>query len=310
MDSLHISLFGQVHIVYEGKAVISLPPIAQRLFAYLVLNRYRRYRREVLTEIFWEDANESRARSCLNSALWRLRCALEPQGITRGTYLLTTPTGEGEIGFNAESCYWLDVERFEQGVRPILAQRTPITPEQAQELEQSLQFYVGDLLEGTYMDWVLGERERLRQLFLDGLICLMRYYRYEMALEQSLSLGKRILTLEPLREDIHRAVMEIYWVSGQRALAVQQYKTCCQVLGDELGVKPMKETQLLYQQFLTADAQPTVAPPASPRPANQLSESVEQAMRQLSLAMQSMEQTQTQMQRAIQTIKQSLRIET
>jgi DNA-binding SARP family transcriptional activator len=49
--------------------------------AYLILYRNRPHSREVLTGIFWGDHPENRARSCLSTALWRLRKALEPRGL-------------------------------------------------------------------------------------------------------------------------------------------------------------------------------------------------------------------------------------
>ena len=98
MEGLRISLFGTVRIVYTHGQTAPLTPATQALAAYLILNRRRCHPRAVLAGQFWGGYDESRARDCLNTTLWRLRRVLEPKGTPRGTYLITTPTGEGEIG--------------------------------------------------------------------------------------------------------------------------------------------------------------------------------------------------------------------
>ena len=300
MDGLRISLFGHIQIAYQDGTVASLSPTTQLLAAYLILHRHRCHRRETLTERFWGESDEAHARGCLSSTLWRLRRVLEPEGIPHGTYLLTTPTGDGEIGFNTTSCYWLDIEAFEQYSHQIITQSEKLSPEQAEKLEQILHLYMGDLLEGIYDDWVLPERERLRQIYLDSLACLMHYHRRVQAYERSLAFGNQILSLEPLREDVQRAVIESYWASGQRALALRQYELCCEVLADELGIEPMEETQILYHQIVMNGSgytavfpqKTTISPP-----------NMDQAMKQLSLAMQCLGQAQTQLQQAIKVMR-------
>ncbi|MFQ6102462.1 MAG: BTAD domain-containing putative transcriptional regulator, partial [Anaerolineae bacterium] len=193
MRVLRISLFGGVRIAHDGQiSGMKVTRIVQTLLAYLLLQRHRSHPREVLAGLFWGDHSQERARSCLSTALWRLRRVLEPEGTPRGTYLMTTPAGE--IGFNRESDHWLDVAVFEEQVGRVLAK--PIHAVEAagvRELESALQLYRGELLEGFYDDWALRERERLRCLYLNSLAHLMRYYKHHGAYEQSLAYGQQIL---------------------------------------------------------------------------------------------------------------------
>ena len=68
---------------------------------------------------------------------------------------------------------------------------------------------------------------------------------------------------EPLREDVHRLLIEAYRNSGNRAKAVAQYRACEAVLRDELGVEPMPETQRLFNEMVTS---PPRSSPPSPLP--------------------------------------------
>ena len=87
-------------------------------------------------------------------------------------------------------------------------------------------------------------------MYLTALYHLMNYYAAQSSFGDALRCGRLILLSDPLREHIHRDLMRLYAANGQRSQAIQQYHTCAEVLRAELGLAPMRETQLLYQQLL------------------------------------------------------------
>lgn len=301
MGVLHISLFGSVRVTH-GRGLSEEAKVTrtvQALLAYLLLYRHRAHPREVLAALLWGDHSESRARSCLSTALWRLRSVLEPDGVPRGTYLVTTPAND--IGFNSASPHWLDVEVFEEKVCQMVSHPVDgVDAAAVTELEKALELYTAELLEGFYDDWALRERERLRMLHLNSLAYLMRYHRDHGAHEESLAWGQQILQLDPLREEIHRAVMRLYVESGQRALAVRQYEACREILATELGVPPMEETQALYTQIVPeASGCLPESNIASER------DTLHYALQRLRLAVRDFSSAQKQLQRAIQLLERS-----
>ena len=249
MTSLRISLMGVVRVNHQGlRGENNMGRAVKALLGYLTLFRQRFHAREVLAGLFWGDSSEKRARSCLSTTLWRLRKILEPDHVSAGTYLVTTSTGE--IGFNNESDHWLDVDVFENRLNPILAKPyESLYSDEAEQLEEALSLHKGELLEEFYDEWALRERERLRSLYLSGQIQLMNYYRYHSAYDRGLTCARNILNLDPLREEIHREMMRIYCMCGQRSQALKQYEACIKILDMELGVPPMEETQSLYAQI-------------------------------------------------------------
>ncbi len=249
MSSVRISLLGVVRVTHQGLPIgISMGRSVKALLGYLTLFRHRIHAREVLAGLFWGESSEKRARSCLSTTLWRLRKVLEPGSISAGAYLLTTPTGE--IGFNRESDHWIDIEIFEDRIKPILAiPYDSLKETEVSQLERFLHLYKGELMEGFYDEWALRERERLRSLFVKGQFHLLQYYSHHVAWEQGLVCAQNILNLDPLREEIHREMMRLYFKNGQRALALRQYEKCRETLASELDVLPMKETQILYHQI-------------------------------------------------------------
>jgi len=237
---LRVRLFGTIRVSHDGFGPETRPIHGvQALLAYLLLHRNRHHSREALGGLFWGEHSEPRARSCLSTALWRLRQVLEPPGVPRGTYLLVQ--AGGEVGFNSESDHWLDVAAFEDA----LSRRHDWAA-----LETAVRQYSGDLLEGFYDEWALRERERLRMLYLDGLNRLVERHSAEGAIDAALGCARRVLELDPLREEVHREVIRLHLRQGHRALALRQYLTCRSLLAEELNVEPMEETRALGAQIL------------------------------------------------------------
>jgi DNA-binding SARP family transcriptional activator len=254
MDMLHIRLFGGFHLSRSDDRLGDTPLTRglQSFLAYLLLHRQRVFSRDVLAGLFWGEKSDERARNCLSTALWRLRQALEPAAVPKGTYLITN--ANSEVGFNPFSNHWLDVGMFEQIASEVLAKPVSAMGEDdALKLETGAALYTGDLLEGFYDEWVLQERERFRSLYMESLAHLMHYHKERGNSEKGVNCARKILSQEPLREEIHRELMRIYWDSGQRTKAIQQYQTCGKVLERELDILPMEETQALYATILKAN---------------------------------------------------------
>lgn len=238
-QGLVVTMLGSMKISWQGTLVGPFPTRdSEFLFAYLALNRSRMYSRDALAGTFWPDLPDRAARKRLRTALWRLRCTLRQHLST--TELLTTTRDRIGMWGGLE----LDVERFETGIRRVLGSvRTQTTgSEGLSELEAALQLYQGDLLEGEYGDWCQPERERLRVLYLDALEVLARSYAARGEWQAALNCGRRILARDPLREHIHREVMALYYLAGDRPRALRQFRQCRQTLRRELGVAPMRST--------------------------------------------------------------------
>jgi DNA-binding SARP family transcriptional activator len=115
------------------------------------------------------------------------------------------------------------------------------------DLEQALELYRGDLLEGFYYDWVLAERECLRALYVRGRLQLLSYHAAGSEWEQAIECGREVLRLDPLRETVHRRLIELYARNGEPAAARRQYHRLVQLLAEELQVAPAPETVAVWQ---------------------------------------------------------------
>jgi DNA-binding SARP family transcriptional activator len=252
---LKIKLFGTGQAKFKDQAIPDFPNQKSfLLFCYLLIHKQYPHHREHLSTIFWGDSTTSTARKGLRNALWRLRKLLEPNGICLDDYLLIA---DDSISFINTSEYWLDIEAFEKGTeesKDIAGQ--DLTPEQASSLETATNYYIGDLLESSYEDWLLYERERYRIDYLNTLNKLMVYHGLNGNFEQGLTYGEKILSRDSTREKVHRQMMWLYSLADNRNAAIAQYKRCKEILRDELGIRPMLETQKIYALLMQNEYRP------------------------------------------------------
>jgi DNA-binding SARP family transcriptional activator len=252
---LKLDLFGVGQARYYDHPLVNFPNWqCHHLLCYLILNRQHAHHRDRLAAVFWGEYPQTASRKYLRNALWRLRNALQSAGAPVNKYLSIT---EDSVSFSASGPCSLDIEDFEMTItqyQDIEGQH--LTPEQAANLEEAVDLYAGDLLEGVYEDWCLYDRERLRILYLNTLSKLLAFHELNGTYERGLGYGKQILALDPTREKVHRQVMRLYWHLGDQNEALAQYKYCVQVLREELGTPPMERTNLLYQQMVSNQFNP------------------------------------------------------
>ncbi len=249
MNALKVHLFGQFRLEWAGKSLREPSAAkAQELFCYLLLYPHRAHHRESLANILWADAANSQSKQYFRRALWQLHSALtEAMGSAEADIICV----DGDwIQLNPKAKIWVDAIHFEkccQSGQKVSGHQLEVNT--ANRLQEAIQLYQGDLLEGWYQEWCLFERERLAQLYLGTLDKLMAYCETSGAYETGITYGRQVLWHDRVREHTHRQMMRLYYLSGNRSAALQQYEQCAAVLAEELGVQPMPSTKMLYDQL-------------------------------------------------------------
>ena len=59
--------------------------------------------------------------------------------------------------------------------------------------------------------------------------------------------AERLLVRDPLREEVHAVLIEVYGLYGSRSQVVRQYRRLCTVLARELDETPLPETDAIYR---------------------------------------------------------------
>ena len=243
-NQLQLTLFGSPEVRLHGQPVTGFRTSkAQALLYYLAVTG-RSHTRATLAGLLWSDQPEEAARASLSKCLSNLR------DLVGDAVLVDRQT----VAFNRHQPYHLDTEGFLAGIGQ------PPTPETLPTWQAALTLYRGDFLEGFYVreapdfeQWVLVQRAHYREAVLQGLHTLANWYEQQGDLPQAISHTRRLLTLEPWREEAHRQLMTRLARSGQRAAALAQFETCRRILEEELAVEPDRETVVLLEAIRSGE---------------------------------------------------------
>lgn len=252
MGHLDVRLFGGLRLARDRT---ELPSFATRkaavLFGFLVLHRGQFLHREVICARLWGDHSDAESRKALRTALWRIRCVIEPDDADRGTFIRIEPH---RVGFRSDDAVRVDAWELADAaeVRPSDETGGRLSLADVARLRDAARLYTGALMEGEDADeWTVAEGERYRLLHLAILDSLMQHFLAVGDPVEALLIGQQILRQDPLLEHVHRAVMMCHLQIGNRASAVRQYRTCVDVLASELGLPPMAKTIELIDRILS-----------------------------------------------------------
>ncbi len=245
MTHLQIRALGKLQLQHDELVVSSFPTHhVEELLGYLLLFPRVKHSRLKLIDLLWPDCSEEQGRGRLNTAVWRLRKLFDDLHFACDDFLFTS---RDWISLAPPPSVQIDFVTFEVCERQARAETD--LARQEQWLSQAVALYQGEFCEGIYADWCLLERERLARLHLRLLGELMFSAMQQGAFETAVELGQHILQIDPLREEVHRALMHCYHALGLYAQAMRQFHHCTNLLQAELRIMPLPETITLFSQI-------------------------------------------------------------
>ncbi len=226
---LKISLLGTPIIERDGVLVETDTRKATAILAYLAVTD-KPQTREGLAAMLWPEFDESRARGALRRTLSVMKLGV----------------GEGALGIGRENVsllpgsFWCDVNEFAAAIS-------------AENYHAAAQLYRADFLSGftlrdapDFDEWQYYQSDHYRSQFASALDQLIEQHSTAHEFDAAIRYAQRWLAQDPLREETHRTLMRLHTWAGDRSAALKQFKQCMRVLEDELGVEPLRETQLLH----------------------------------------------------------------
>ncbi len=252
---LEISLLGPPRVRRAGQPVSFETRKATALLAHLALAERPRSR-ESLCGLLWPSHDPEHARGALRRTLSALRKSVGEEWID---------SASGSIALRAADGLEIDVQRFRS-----------LTGEDAspEQLAAAVELFRGELLEGfalrdspEFDAWWVYEADGLRRELGSALGRLVALVGARGDYPRAIAHARRWLELDPLHEPAHRELIRLYALNGDRAAALAQYRDCVRTLSQELGVAPLEETAVLFEQVSEGTlAAPAAAPPAAPPP--------------------------------------------
>jgi predicted ATPase/DNA-binding SARP family transcriptional activator len=251
-QELRVRVLGSTELAVDGRPLVGLASAkATALLVYLAVTGTAQSR-SALAGLLWSDLPEATARANLRLALTKLRRALPEQ------LLVTRQT----VALDPARPVWVDAVEVER-----LATGKP----EGEELLAAARLCRGEFLSGfeapgaeLFDEWVMGRRAASRA---DQLALLERAVQDARDREDGatgVEVARRMLELEPLHEEAHRALMWFLATGGQRGAALAQFETCRYLLREELGQDPCPTTVALRDQ-ITHTGEFTKLPPVDDR---------------------------------------------
>jgi DNA-binding SARP family transcriptional activator len=220
---IRLALLGGFTLAIDADPV-PLPLQSQRVLAYVSVaasTSHGATPRAKLADRLWPLASERRGQSTLRTALWRIR-RVDPRllNVRQEALLL------GDV---------VDVD-----LRDSLAQATRLLAPGADldPLDAAVDTLQGDLLPGWDEDWLLLERERVRQLHLHALEALAHRLRARGRYAEAVDAALAAITAEPLRESAQSALISVHLAEGNVTEAYRQYDRYTALLWAELRITP------------------------------------------------------------------------
>lgn len=246
-SAIQLLLLDGFTLLHDGVPVV-VPRGLQRIIALIGLRPGAT--RAHLAGLLWPDTPEERAMSSLRTALWRLRQEGSCPVLTVGDTVRLDPAVRLDIDDLVRSA-----ERVRDGGDPRWAAQTRTIGRH-------------DLLPGWYDEWVLLERERLRQLRLHMLEDIARSHLRAGQHGEALQAAIEAVRAEPLRETPHRLIVEIHLAEGNAYEALQAFYVYRDLLLRELQLEPSEAMCALLSDLLAPISRPAGSRPRpKPHPA-------------------------------------------
>lgn len=225
---------------------------AKLLLKYLVTEWGQPVPRSQILYMLWPDMDETDAERHLQELLTFLNTSLGTDAHGRG-YIVET---SNELRLNEDANVWVDANEFEMQVK---------TAQEAQEAGEtdvglglflsSLALYKEDFLrENLYEDWPSERRERLRELWISSMFRVAAICADRCEYADSVRLMKKVLEIDPYRENAYQALMLYLSRAGRRGEAIQLYRYAERLFAQHLAAQPAPSTRMLYEKILRGEA--------------------------------------------------------
>lgn len=244
MSEYAFRLLGGFEGRFRGELLTGLSKARPRsLLAYLLLHRDQQLTRHGLAEVFWPDSSESQARTNLRNLLHRVRKALpDPELIAMGAV---------EIGIASE--VEVDVHR----ASALIDQIEDHTGDPQTELALLTEAHAcmrGPLLPGCRDAWVFEPREHFERRAGEIADDLARLCERTGDLRGAIRVSREALGHHPALEPLHRRLIRVLALDGDRAGALRAYHACAAALA-QVGARPSEDTEALVRPLRSAPAE-------------------------------------------------------
>lgn len=241
-------LFGEELLLDEATG----DPQARTLLKYMITEKEQPVQRAALLYLLWPDLDEDAADAHLVELMRRIPGS--PGPAANGRQLVVD---DGNfVRLNADVDVWVDAYEFESSVQMAQDAQEAGDVDLALGLFLSaLALYKDDYLrENLYEDWPSDRREKLRELWISAMFRVSAICADRCEFADSIRLMKKVLEIDPYRENAYQALMLYLSRAGRRGEAIQLYRYAERLFAQHLAAQPAPSTRMLYEKILRGEA--------------------------------------------------------
>ncbi|HRJ27557.1 MAG TPA: BTAD domain-containing putative transcriptional regulator [Fimbriimonadaceae bacterium] len=231
MGDVALRVLGPLEAQPEGGAVVRRfrSRSAAMMLAFLGLSISKAVTRDQLAGAIWPDSEPDLAKTSVRTALHALKSALGDGAIQADRQF---------IWLNSEVVH-SDLARFQDLVSR--AQLSNSGPEQIQLLKLAVGLVRGPMLQEIDAWWLAPHQLAFEESFGQAVSSLVKALAEAGRTDEALAIGRHALTVAPLRQDIHVALISVLNLAGRGDEAVHQFEILESLLEENWGESPSPE---------------------------------------------------------------------
>lgn len=233
---LEVRALGPGRVLIDGRLINHWDGLLPRALFFYFVDRGMATRDEIF-QTFWPTLSTREATNVFHVTKRKISEIL-------GADLTVYWSGFYRISPDLELHY--DVVKFAEAV-----QNAAVTGDEEALvlLNNAIDLYCGSYLSSLEQSWVNQRRDELAVSYAEALAGLARIYKNRNDLHNALGYFLRALAASPQREDLARAIMELYQHLGEPENALDVYERLEMELRQSLGVAPSHPTMELAKNI-------------------------------------------------------------
>ena len=242
---IRVCTLGRFQIEHDGVALAFAGKVARKpleLLQFAIASGGSDVSTTTVMFALWRDLEGDKAKSAFNVALHRLRKLLGNDDAIQLEL--------GRLSLNPK-VVWVDCLAFEQLVDRSAGTSSPVlTPQTAADLRRAVALYRGHFLHETEDEpWQMVCRTRLASKFKRSVLQLGRHASAPADALALRAVFEQALELDPMAEDLARALMQWLAERGEQAAALNVFEHCQAAIARGLGARPAATTLALVERI-------------------------------------------------------------
>ena len=241
LAGLKFFLLGPPQVTWHD-TVLDISRRQVRILLYYLASYPSAVPQERLHYLLWNDKSEAVCRRNMSHLLTHARSSLPDKNvlIVKDSLVMLDPQK-----------IWCDVVEFKELIH------STHKDNRLENYRQAVEHYHGPFLDGLqfsdepeFENLIELERFNLERNYLNILYKLIMIEKQGGNYESAIEFAYQYLAKDNLAEEVHRQLIVLYGLTGNRERALNQYRICEDALRSELQAEPSVKTRLAYQHVL------------------------------------------------------------